>query len=51
VTHVRELIAQNRAALVRLFPDPSRHLFDRLGRRQLGRPIPPAGVQSEAPRP
>lgn len=51
VTHVRELIAQNHAALIRLWPDaPAGICSAGLGKRQLGRQILVAGVQSVARR-
>ncbi len=51
VTHVRELIAQNHAALIRLWPDaPAGICSAGLGKRQLGRQILVAGVQTVARR-
>ena len=51
VTHVRELIAQNHAALIRLWPDAPAGIYSAgLGKRQLGRQILVAGVQSVARR-
>ncbi len=51
VTHVRELIAQNHAALIRLWPDAPAGIYSAgLGKRQLGRQVLVAGVQSIARR-
>ena len=51
VTHVRELIAQNHAALIRLWPDAPAGIYSAgLGKRQLGRQVLVAGVQSVARR-
>jgi hypothetical protein len=51
VTHVRVLIAQNHAALIRLWPDVPAGIYTAgLGKRQLGRQILVAGVQSVARR-
>lgn len=51
VTHVRELIAQNHAALCRLWPGAPAGIYSAgLGRRQSGRQIVVAGVQSIAKR-
>lgn len=47
VTHVRELIAQNHAELMRLWPDASAGIYSAgLGRRDLGARILFAGIQS-----
>lgn len=49
VTHVKELIAQNHAALLRMWPEAPTGIYSAgLGRKQMGRPITVAGVQSIA---
>ncbi len=51
VTHVKELIQQNYQALVRMWPEAPAGIYSAgLGRRQMGRPITVAGVQSIAKR-
>lgn len=50
-THVKELIAQNCAALTRLWPQAPTGIYSAgLNRRQTGRPITFAGIQSVAKR-
>lgn len=47
LTHVRELIAQNFAALVRHWPDAPAGIYSAgLGRKDIGQPITCAGIQS-----
>lgn len=51
VTHVKELIAQNHAAICRMWPGAPAGIYSAgLGRRQSGRQIVVAGVQSIAKR-